>query len=55
MFNTGFCLKPARLGNLDPIDNTHSISGLVYLLDRQTVYMKDFSFSQISGQDVGGM
>jgi hypothetical protein len=51
----GSCLKPVRLGRLDPTNtNTHSISGLVYLLNRQAIYVKDFSFTLLSGQDMGG-
>ena len=52
----GLCLKPVRLGMLDPADsNSHSISGLVYFLDYQKIYIKDFSFASLSEQDLGGM
>ena len=39
--------KPVRLGQLipDPLRGPDSVSGLVFLLNRDTVYFRDFEYN----------
>ena len=45
---TGSCFKPVRVGDLLPSGEAGSVSGLVFLLDHTTLYIRDFQF-QVQG------
>jgi hypothetical protein len=49
LLDTGCCQiqKPVRLGQLipDPLRGSDSVSGLVFLLNRDTVYFRDFEYN----------
>ena len=44
----GSCFKLVRVGDLLPSGDAGSVSGLVFLLDHTTLYIRDFQF-QVQG------
>ena len=55
----GYCQiqKPVRLGELipDPLRGPDSVSGLVFLLNRRTVYFRDFQYNVDLSEPSSGM
>ena len=43
IMHAGDCFLPVRVGQLTSPGSDYSVSGLVYLLDRSSIYIKDFN------------